>query len=167
MSFGRWMLPGMIAALAAVLTAAVGATITLLGPWYRSLEQPSWAPPDIVFGPAWTLIFALCAVSGATAWRAAPDRESGDTVIGLFALNGFLNLLWSFLFFRAQRPDWSAVEVWFLWTSILILILYCWRFSKLAALLFLPYLLWVSFAGALNIKVVELNGPFGTSAASR
>jgi len=72
-----------------------------------------------------------------------------------------LNLLWSFLFFRVQRPDWAAVEVWFLWTSILMLILYCWRFSRTAALLFLPYLIWVTFAGALNIKVVELNAPFG------
>ncbi len=161
MNPGRWILPGTIAALAATLTAAVGATITVLGPWYQSLEQPTWAPPDIAFGPAWTLIFALCAISGATAWRAAPDRQSADVVLGLFALNGFLNLMWSFLFFRAQRPDWAAIEVWVLWVSIAVLIAYCARISKLAAWLFLPYLLWVSFAGALNMKVVELNGPFG------
>lgn len=102
---GRWLLPAAVAAVTTTLIAALGATITVLGPWYDALQQPSWAPPTIVFGPAWTIIFALCAVSATFAWMAAPNRDVADTVIGLFALNGFLNLLWSFLFFpvRATR----------------------------------------------------------------
>ncbi|WP_341533752.1 TspO/MBR family protein [Polymorphobacter fuscus] len=149
-----------MAAVTTLLIAALGATITVLGPWYQDLAKPAWAPPDILFGPAWTLIFGLCAISAATAWLAAPSQTMRDVVIGLFAINGFLNLLWSFLFFRMQRPDLSATEVWFLWASIALLIIICWRFSRPAALLLIPYLIWVTFAGALNIAIVQLNGPF-------
>jgi benzodiazapine receptor len=160
-NLGRWLLPASVAALVTAVIAAVGATITVLGPWYQSLNQPPWAPPDIIFGPAWTIIFGLCAISATTAWMAAPNRDTADVTIGLFALNGFLNLLWSFLFFRAQRPDLAAIEVWVLWASILVLILYVRRFSPRAAWLLVPYLLWVTFAGALNVAVVRLNGGFG------
>ena len=89
MNIGRWMLPATVAALTTSLIAALGATITVLGPWYEGLKQPSWAPPDIAFGPAWTIIFALCAISATTGWMAAPTRDRGCTLIGLFALNGF------------------------------------------------------------------------------
>lgn len=81
--------------------------------------------------------------------------------MGLFALNGFLNISWSLIFFRLQRPDWAFYEVILLWLSILALIVYCGRFSKTAAALLVPYLAWVSFAGALNWAVVQLNAPFG------
>ena len=161
MNPGRWLLPAGVAAVTTSLIAALGATITVLGPWYQALRQPPWAPPDIAFGPAWTLIFGLCAISAATAWMAAPNRDTAQTVIGLFALNGFLNLTWSFLFFRAQRPDLAGYEVWLLWASIAALIVVCRRFSPAAAWLLVPYLLWVSFAAVLNQAVVALNGPFG------
>ena len=156
----RWVLPASVAAVTTLIIAALGATITDLGPWYQRLIQPAWTPPDILFGPAWTLIFGLCAMAAATVWLATPDREARDIVIGLFALNGFLNLLWSFLFFRLQRPDLAAFQIWFLWASIALLIAACWRTSRTAALLLLPYLAWVTFAAALNMKVVALNGPF-------
>ncbi len=147
--------------MAAGLVAGLGATITQLGPWYYSLKQPPWAPPDIAFGPAWTIIFGLTAWAGLTAWRAASGRAVGETLLGLFALNGFLNLLWSFLFFRLHRPDWSAIEVLLLWASIAGLIVACRRVSMKAAWLLLPYLVWVTFAGILNAEVVRLNAPFG------
>jgi tryptophan-rich sensory protein len=72
----------------------------------------------------------------------------------------FLNVLWSLLFFRLRRPDWALVEVGFLWLSILALMIVLFRYSRLAGLLLLPYLVWVGFAGALNFAVVRLNGPF-------
>ncbi len=161
MNLGRWLLPASVAALTTSVIAVLGATITVLGPWYEGLHQPPWAPPDIAFGPAWTLIFGLCAISAATAWLAAPTRDAAYFVIGLFALNGFLNLLWSFLFFRLHRPDIAGYEVWLLWASIAALIVICRRFSTMAALLLVPYLLWVSFAAVLNDAVVRLNPPFG------
>lgn len=156
-----WIIPLVLAGLAALAVAMLGMTITDLGPWYRSLKQPDWAPPDPVYGAAWTLIFALAAVSAVLAWRAAPTRREAETLIGLFALNGFLNILWSLLFFRAQRPDWAAWEVLALAASVVVLIVWSGRFSKAAAALLLPYIAWVSVAAVLNWQVAALNAPFG------
>ncbi|RIA56710.1 TspO/MBR family protein [Dichotomicrobium thermohalophilum] len=144
---------------AAVVVAVLGSTMTDIGPWYQSLEKPSFQPPDWAFGPAWTIIFALAALAGVTAWRAA-DGVSREWIIGLFALNGTLNVLWTVLFFRLQRPDWALIEVVFLWLSVLALLVYLGRFSKLAGALIVPYLLWVAFAGVVNYQIVQLNGPF-------
>jgi translocator protein len=155
------ILPVAVATVAAVCVAALGATITDLGPWFQGLEKPAWNPPDVVFPMGWTLIYALITVAGINAWRAAPTSAQSEWVISLFALNGFLNIMWSLIFFRLQRPDWAFVEVIFLWLSILALIIYCGRFSRSAAWLLVPYLAWVTFAGALNWAVVDLNGPFG------
>lgn len=151
----------LIAALVAIGVAVLGGTITDLGPWYEALAKPGWTPPRPVFPMAWTAIFALAAAAGVAAWRAAPSSRVADTVIGLFALNGFLNVMWSLIFFRLQRQDWAMAELALLWLSIALLIGYCWRFSRAAGLLLLPYLVWVSVAGLLNWQVVQLNPPFG------
>ena len=156
-----WIAPVTVAALAALVVAIVGGTITDLGPWYSSLKQPHWAPPRAAFGMIWTAIFALTALAAVAAWRRAPDQHAGDWMIGLFALNGFLNLLWSFLFFRMQRPDWAGIEVVVLWLSILGLVITCGRRSRAAGVLLLPYLAWVTIAAVLNWQVMALNGPFG------
>lgn len=155
------IIPVTVATVAALCVAALGATVTDLGPWYQGLDKPDWNPPDVVFPMGWTVIYALITVSAITAWRAARTSAEAEWVIGLFALNGFLNISWSLFFFRLQRPDWAFVEVIVLWLSILVLIVYCGRFSKRAAVLLVPYLAWVSFAAALNWAVVELNAPFG------
>lgn len=152
--------PVLIAGTLALITAVVGGSITVLDDWYYSLQQPAWAPPDYMFGIIWTGIFALIALAGVFAWRNAPARRDMEITLGLFALNGFLNLAWSFIFFRMHRPDLAFYELIFLWLSILALILFCGRFSKAAALLLLPYLIWVTTAGVLNWQVVQLNGPF-------
>ncbi len=150
-----------LAALAALFVATLGGTLTDTGPWYQSLEKPPWQPPDWLFGPAWTTIFAFAALSGATAWHRAPDATVRSWVIGGFALNGFFNVLWSLLFFRMQRPDWALLEVGLLWLSILMLIVLFARFSKLSSWLLVPYLAWVSFAAYLNWTIIRLNAPFG------
>ena len=155
------ILPVSVATVAALCVAALGATITDLGPWYQALEKPAWNPPDVVFPIGWTLIYALITVAGINSWWVARTSAEAEWVISLFALNGFLNIVWSLLFFRLQRPDWAFVEVIALGFSIIVLMAYCGRFSKSAALCLVPYLAWVSFAGALNWAVVELNGPFG------
>jgi tryptophan-rich sensory protein len=160
MAESPWVLPAAIAAVAATFTAAVGATITDIGPWYLALKQPDWAPPNWLFGPAWTIIFMLCTFSGTTAWLSARSSAAFEAIVGLFALNGLLNLLWSFLFFRLHRPDLAALEVGVLWSSIAALNIVLWRISRPASLLLLPYLVWVGFAAMLNRAIVELNGPF-------
>ncbi|OBX20882.1 TspO protein [Erythrobacter sp. QSSC1-22B] len=155
------MMPIVIAGLAAVVVAMLGGTITNLGPWYEGLAKPDWTPPRPVFPIVWTTILALAAVAAVSAWRAAPTDKVSDTIVGLFALNGVLNLLWSLLFFRMLRPDWAFFEVIGLWLSILALVVYCGRQSRLAGVLLVPYLVWVTIAAALNWQIVQLNSPFG------
>ncbi len=155
------VIPVIVASVAALCVAALGATVTDLGPWYQGLAKPTWNPPDVVFPMGWTLIYALITVAGITAWRAARTAAQAEWVIALFALNGFLNISWSILFFRLQRPDWAFYEVIALWLSIVAMIVFCGRFSRAAALLLVPYLVWVGFAAALNWQVVQLNAPFG------
>lgn len=156
-----WILPAIVAAIAATVVAALGATITDLGPWYQALEKPGWNPPDVIHPVGWTVIYALNTAAIVSAWRAAPTPRVSDKVVGLFAVNAFLNIGWSVLFFRMERPDWALVEIVFLLASIVALIVFCGRYSKNSALLFTPYLLWVGFAAAVNWAVVDLNGPFG------
>ena len=156
----RALKPIIIAALAALTVAVVGGVMTDIGPWYLSLIKPAWQPPDWLFGPAWTLIFSLAAASGVIAWRDAPNQSSREWMLALFALNGFLNVLWSLLFFRLRRPDWALMEVGFLWLSVALLMLVLWRYSRKASLLLIPYLVWITFAAALNWATVRLNAPF-------
>jgi translocator protein len=158
MTKSSFWLPALAAGAAAIVVAVLGASMTDLGPWYQNLKKPAFQPPDWAFGPAWTLIFALAAISGTMAWRDAPNDSSRESVIGLFALNGLLNILWSALFFRLHRPDWALWEVGFLWLSILLPIVVFARFSKSASLILVPYLAWVTFAAILNFEVVRLNG---------
>lgn len=153
--------PIFVAAGAALLVALVGGLMTDIGPWYRSLVQPPWKPPDWAFGPAWTLIYALAAAAGVLGWRNLPDRRGRETMLVLFSLNGFLNVLWSLLYFRLHRPDWALFEVVPLWLSVLALIVLLAKDSSKSSWLLAPYLVWVAFAGALNYATVRLNGPFG------
>ena len=150
------------AAVAALALAVLGALSTDIGPWYRSLAEPPWKPPDFLFGPAWTTIYACAAVAGAIAWRRAPARSTRDWMLVLFGVNAIVNVLWSLLFYRLRRPDWALAAVAMLWMSILVLIVFLGRFSPRSAWLLAPYLAWVSFAAALNYAVVQLNGPFGS-----
>lgn len=152
--------PVAIAALAAIAVAAIGGTLTDLGPWYQSLKEPSWKPPDSAFGLIWTTIFAMAAAAGVVAWRAETKLIGRQWMLGLFAINGFFNILWSLVFFKLRRPDFALIEVAALWGSILVLIIFLYRRSLLSGVLMMPYLIWVSIAAALNYQVAILNGPF-------
>ena len=155
----RWK-PISVAALAAIAVAGLGAAATDIGPWYQVLQKPSWQPPDWLFGPAWTLIYALIAMSGVVAWNAAGNRRQGLNIVGLFALNALLNVGWSELFFGLHRPDWALFEVVPFWLSIVLVIVAVSSVSQMAGWLLAPYLAWVTFAGVLNLAVVRLNAPF-------
>ena len=162
-----------IAAAAAFGVAALGGLTTDLGPWYANLREPAWKPPDVLFGPAWTLIFACTAAAGVIAWPrpqgrawnpdATADRRQREWMLAAFALNAALNLFWSLLFFRLHRPDFASVEVVALWLSILLLMVLVGRRAPRAAWLLAPYLAWVTFAAVLNHAVVRLNAPFGAT----
>jgi translocator protein len=150
-----------IAILWAVLLGGLGGVLTTIGPWYRNLKKPSWQPPDWLFGPAWTLILGLAAWAAILAWEGATDDAGRNAVIILYAVNFVCHFLWSPLFFTARRPDWSLIEVVFLWVSVLMMLICLRQFSVLASWLIVPYFIWVSFAAILNLNIVRLNGPFG------
>lgn len=159
---GRWP-PIFIAATGAIVVAGLGGLATDIGPWYRALEKPWWQPPDLAFGPVWTLIFTLTAAAAVLAWRGARTSAQRTAIVLAFAANGVLNVFWSVLFFTVKRPDWALGEVVFLWASIVVLIVVAGRSSRTASLLLLPYLAWVSFAAVLNLAIVRLNSPFGAA----
>lgn len=163
---GHWE-PILIAAGCATVVAGAGGAVSTIGPWYKSLRKPSWQPPNWLFGPAWTVIFALIAAAGVIGWEATPTRTSAAWLLGLFAVNAVFNFAWSYLFFSRRRPDWALMDIAPLWISIAALIATLAFLAKIAALLLLPYLLWVSFAGYLNYVIVRLNAPFGAAAEGR
>lgn len=155
----RWRTIWIAAAIAVALSTA-GRLLTDLSPWFYALRRPWYQPPDWVFGPAWTIIYACGTAAGVIAWMAARHTGEKTRIIALFAVNGVCNLLWSWMFFTAQRPDWALIEVGFLWASILALMIGLWPIDRRASLLIAPYLAWVSFAAYVNYGVVQLNGPF-------
>ena len=146
-----------ISAGVAVFLGIAGGLLTDVGPWYRDLRKPKLNPPDWLFGPAWTIILGLAAWAAALAWNAASGFAERTTVLVLFSANAVLHLLWSPLFFKLKRPDWALLEVAFLWSSLVALIVGLAPISRSASLLILPYLLWVSFAMWLNLQIVRLN----------
>jgi tryptophan-rich sensory protein len=151
------MNPYLVAGGVALAVALVGGLATDVGTWYRELKKPSWNPPDWLFGPAWTLIYALTAWSAARAWLNAPEADRLLLVLAPFAANAGLNAAWSVLFFTVKRPDWALIEVGALWLSIVALIVIVLPIDRQSALLLVPYLVWVSFAATLNAKIVALN----------
>jgi len=151
-----------LAASGLVLTAAGGALVTQLGPWYYGLKKPSWQPPDWLFGPAWTLIFLLMGAAFVLSWEQVPSSWGRLRLFGLFAMNAGLNTLWSFLFFGRRRPDLALVEAVPFFGSIVLLIVTVAPLDRRAAWAFVPYVCWVTFATMLNIAIVRRNAPFGS-----
>lgn len=145
------------AAGAALLVAALGGLATEIGPWYLALRQPPWKPPDLWFGPIWTLIYTLTAAAGVRVWETAQHAAQRRFWLCQLGLNSVLNVLWSVLFFSLHRPDWAQIEVVFLWLSVLLLYSYGRSRLRSAGWLLLPYLVWASFAACLNFAVVRLN----------
>lgn len=158
--------PILIAGGSALFLGLAGGLLTPIGAWYRGLRKPSFQPPDWLFGPAWTIILGLAAWSAVVAWEAAAgDSSARRDVVILFVVNAVCHFLWSPLFFKLRRPDWALIEVVFLWSSLVALIVGLWPISSFASLLILPYFLWVSFAAVLNRAIVRLNGPFAGAGA--
>ena len=157
---GQHWQPILTATTVAVAVAVAGGVLTEIGDWYNSLTFPRWKPPNWVFGPVWTTIFTLCVISAVMAWAGSGSAAQRAGLIVLFGLNATLNIFWNILFFRWRRPDWALFETAFLWLSVLALMVFIWPISATASLLLLPYIVWVSIAGVLNLAIVRLNAPF-------
>jgi translocator protein len=121
--------------------------------WYANLAKPTWTPPGWVFGPVWTVLYAMMAVAGWLAWREGRSRRA--TLLFLLQLG--LNAAWPWLFFSLRRPDWAFAAVAALTVAIAAAIAVFFRVSRAAALLLVPYLGWIVFAGALNFAIWHLN----------
>lgn len=137
--------------------AAVAGLITApnIPTWYEALAKPSFTPPNGIFGPVWTVLYILIAISGWMVWRKigfSPDRP-----LMIYGLQLALNFVWSFVFFGAHLIGLAVVDIVLLWLAIIWNITLFWRVDRIAAALLLPYLAWVSFASALNIAVWQLN----------
>jgi tryptophan-rich sensory protein len=140
-----------------VATAVLGVLATKLGPWYFSLIQPPWKPPDWSFGVIWTIIFVLSALAWMVAFESNPTQAQKNKITILFILNGIFNVLWSVFYFRMHHPDWSFIEAFFLWGSVIAIILVMWPIRRIAAYLMVPYLIWVTIAMRLNWETLVLN----------
>jgi benzodiazapine receptor len=141
-----------------LLVAAAGALANSYGlaAWYPALVKPSFNPPNWVFAPVWTVLYVMIAVAGARlVLSPARDREPA---ISLYAAQLGLNAAWSWVFFYGQAIGAAAVVICVLWLAILATIWLAWTKDRMAALLLIPYLMWVSFAAVLNIAIWRLNG---------
>lgn len=138
--------------------AAIGSWLTATGvrDWYPSLNKPSWTPPNWLFGPVWTLLYLMMAVAAWLVWDRVGLFEA-RVPLGLFLIQLALNAVWSGLFFALQSPGLAFAEILLLWVAILATILSFSRVSRLAAGLLVPYLLWVTFAAALNRMIWVMN----------
>jgi tryptophan-rich sensory protein len=134
--------------------AALGAAGSASAPvFYAQLDQPSWAPPAWLFGPAWTLLYLLMAVA---AWRIAPTGHA-KPALQLYVGQLVLNALWSWLFFAWHQGALAFACIVVLWLMIAATIAAFKRRDSLAAALLLPYIGWVSFASALCFSIWQRN----------
>jgi translocator protein len=124
--------------------------------WYALLRKPDWQAPRSLFAPAWTIIYLMLIASAVFAWHSTSGNQRVGIMI-LYALNGALNLAWSFIFFRSRNPTVAAVDITGLLISILWIIVRVVPFSPAAALLLIPYLLWVAYATLLNWTIARMN----------
>jgi tryptophan-rich sensory protein len=137
--------------------SALGAVASLnASDFYARLAQPDWAPPGWLFGPVWTTLYAMMAVSAWLVWREGGFGRQG-LALGLFLAQLALNALWSWLFFAWQMGGAAFIEVLVLWLAIAATLVAFWLVAPLAGVLLLPYLAWVSFAAVLNFSVWRLN----------
>lgn len=124
--------------------------------WYEHIAKPSWRPPNWLFGPVWTLLYGMIAVAGWRVWK-SPESSGRTWALRLFWLQLTMNFLWSPVFFRFHRIGLGVLVIGTLWLIILLFALVAWRVARPASILFVPYLLWVSFASLLNYTIWTMN----------
>lgn len=155
----RGEVAGLIVSLMLCLAvASMGSRFTIpqIDSWYAALRKPSWTPPNWLFGPVWLALYVGMAVSSWLVWR---ERGFSGAALPLFvfAVQLALNAAWSALFFGLQNPAAALVDIVLLWFAILLTAVLFWPINAWAAALMIPYLLWVSFAAALNFQIWRMN----------
>ncbi len=140
-----------------IIAAAIGGAASVgAGSFYTQLVRPEWAPPPGLFGPVWTALYTLMGIAAWIIWRVG-GFQAARTALALFLVQLAVNALWSWLFFGWQLGAAAFANIILLWVLIIATLLFFWRIRPLAGLLLIPYLLWVSFAAALNYAIWQLN----------
>jgi tryptophan-rich sensory protein len=141
-----------------LLCFAVAGFGTLFKPdvWYAALTKPDWMPPDWLFGPVWTVLYVLIASAGWLVWRTA-GWQGATRAFALYALQLLLNGFWSWFFFSLHRPGLAFIDIVALWLAIVGNLFAFYAVRPVAGWLLVPYLVWVSFATALNFAIWRLN----------
>lgn len=139
------------------LAGIIGALFTspAIKTWYSTLVLPVLNPPSWIFGPVWTLLYLLMGIAAYLVWQQGKKKRS--IPIKVFALQLFLNSIWSILFFGLQKPGLALIDILTLLISIVWTMVLFFKISKPAAYLLVPYILWVSFATYLNYSIWILN----------
>jgi translocator protein len=153
----QWLALGISIAIC-FAAAGIGSLFTdpEIGGWYARIAKPSWTPPNSVFGPVWSALYLMMAVAAWLVWR-EEGLAGAKWPLALFAVQLVFNALWSILFFGQHRIGLAFADIILLWCAILLTLLFFWRVSALAGALMLPYLLWVTYASALNYTIWKLN----------
>jgi benzodiazapine receptor len=125
------------------------------GPWYDTLSKPDWTPPNWLFPIAWSAIYLMIAIAGWLIWE-TPHRLQ-IPLLALWGAQLLLNALWSFIFFGRRQIALALADIGALWVLIAAFIALAWPVSQRAALFFIPYLIWISYAGALNAEIWRRN----------
>ncbi len=136
----------------------IGATFTMssLDNWYRTIQKPSWNPPDWIFGPVWTTLYAIMGFSMWTIWKNRATQKISWCII-IFIIQLLLNGIWTPLFFGLKNPALALIDIMFLFSAIIATIIIFYKVNRLASLILIPYLLWVGFATILNYHLWKLN----------
>lgn len=137
-------------------SAAATGVLVSTGDWYAGLAKPSWNPPGWVFGPVWTVLYAMMAVAAWWVWRQGGWRAQRGA-LGMFLLQWVFNALWTPLFFGLHRPGLALMDLLALWVALAFTVARFWKVRAGAGLLLVPYLAWVTFAAALNLAIWRLN----------
>lgn len=132
-------------------------TMDSVSTWYADLSRPSFTPPDWAFGVVWPILYIMMGISAFLIWNKGIVSKQAKVALGLFVLQLILNGLWTPIFFGLHMMALALAEIILLWVAILMTILAFWRISKVATYLLIPYILWVSFAIALNAALWHLN----------
>lgn len=132
-------------------------TISAIPTRYADLEKPGFSPPSWLFGPVWVLLYILMGISIYLIWQKTEENKKAKGAIFLFWFHLIFNASWSIIFFGFQNPGLAFVNIIIIWLLIIILMIKFWKINKWSAYLLIPYLLWVSFAGALNYFIWRLN----------
>lgn len=133
------------------------ATFNAIPTFFAALNKPIWTPPNWAFGPIWTILYILIGIALFLVWRNGFQRQDVKIAMGVFGVQIALNLLWSLIFFGAHSILGGLIEIIFLWIAILINIILFYKISKVAGILLLPYIVWVTIALYLNYSIYLLN----------